>query len=113
MPSTSSSATDECTISLRSVVQRWPAVPAAENTMPRTARSRSADGVTIAALLPPSSSNTLPNRCPPRGPTPPPPPPRPPPPGVGGGPLADLAPALDEPGNVHRRANITGGPFDQ
>ena len=37
--------------------------------MPRTARSRSADGVTIAALLPPSSSSALPNRCATRGPT--------------------------------------------
>ena len=54
--STSSSAIDSCAITRRSVVQRWPAVPAAENTMPRTARSRSADGATIAALLPPSSS---------------------------------------------------------
>ena len=30
--------------------------------MPRTARSRSADGATMAALLPPSSSSSLPNR---------------------------------------------------
>ena len=44
-------------MSRRSVVQRWPAVPAAAKTMPRTARSRSADGATIAPLLPPSSSS--------------------------------------------------------
>ncbi len=56
-------------MSRRSVVQRWPAVPAAEKTMPRTARSRSADGVTMAALLPPSSSSTRPNRSATRGPT--------------------------------------------
>jgi hypothetical protein len=48
---------DSCTISRRSVVQRWPAVPmAAANTIARTARSRSALGATIIALLPPSSS---------------------------------------------------------
>ena len=37
--------------------------------MPRTARSRSADGATIAALLPPSSSSSLPNRPATRGAT--------------------------------------------
>ena len=37
--------------------------------MARTARSRSADGVTTAALLPPSSSSTRPNRSATRGPT--------------------------------------------
>ena len=36
-------------------MQRWPAVPMAAKAMPRSARSRSADGATIAALLPPSS----------------------------------------------------------
>ena len=51
------------------LVQRWPAVPAAEKTMPRVARSRSADGPTIAALLPPSSSRERPNRAATRGPT--------------------------------------------
>ena len=51
----------------RSVVQRWPAVPAAEKTMPRTARSRSADGATTAALLPPSSSSVRPKRAATRG----------------------------------------------
>ena len=53
----------------RMVVQRWPAVPAAEKTMPRTARSRSALGATTAALLPPSSSSERPNRSATRGPT--------------------------------------------
>ena len=64
-----SSATSRCTMSRRSVVQRWPAVPAAANTMPWTARSRSADGATMAALLPPSSSRLRPNRAATRGPT--------------------------------------------
>ena len=58
MRSTSSSAIDEWAMTRRNVVQRWPAVPAAANTMPRTARSRSADGATIAALFPPSSSSS-------------------------------------------------------
>ena len=40
----------------RVVVQRWPAVPTAPNRMARMARSRSAVGVTMMALLPPSSS---------------------------------------------------------
>ena len=53
----------------RIVVQRWPAVPAAEKTMPRVVRSRSADGATIAALLPPSSSSERPKRSATRGPT--------------------------------------------
>ncbi len=55
MRSTSWSWIERWTIRRRSDVQRWPAVPAAENTMPRSARSRSADGAMIAALLPPSS----------------------------------------------------------
>ena len=46
-----------------------PAVPAAAKRMPRTARSRSAEGVTIIALLPPSSSRQRPKRCATRGPT--------------------------------------------
>ena len=50
-------------------MQRWPAVPAAENVMPRAASSRSADGATTAALLPPSSSSTLPKRAATRGAT--------------------------------------------
>ena len=58
-----------CTIIRRSDVHRWPAVPAAANTMPRTARSRSADGATTVALLPPSSSRLWPNRAATRGPT--------------------------------------------
>src|SRR4051812_19265537 len=37
--------------------------------MPRVARSRSADGVTTAALFPPSSSRARPNRSATRGPT--------------------------------------------
>ena len=53
----------------RIVVQRWPAVPAAENTTPRVVRSRSALGATTAALLPPSSSSERPNRSATRGPT--------------------------------------------
>ena len=57
------------TISRRSVVQRWPAVPAAENRIARSASFRSADGATIIALLPPSSSSERPKRCATRGPT--------------------------------------------
>ena len=37
------------------MVQRWPQVPTAAKTMARTAMSRSAEGATIIALLPPSS----------------------------------------------------------
>ena len=59
---TSSSAMLSWTISRRSVVQRCPAVPAAENRIARSARSRSALGATIIALLPPSSSSTRPKR---------------------------------------------------
>ena len=47
----------------RSDVQRWPAVPMAEKAMPRRARSRSALGQTMAALLPPSSRMARANRC--------------------------------------------------
>ena len=57
------SATDSCTISRRSEVQRWPQVPTAANRIARTARSRSALGVTIIALLPPSSSSERPRRA--------------------------------------------------
>src|ERR1700704_5293267 len=53
----------------RSVVQRWPAVPMAANAMARNARSRSADGATMAALLPPSSRMPRANRAARRGPT--------------------------------------------
>ena len=49
------------------VVQRCPAVPAAAKVMPRTAKSRSADGATIAALLPPSSSRDAAKRAARRG----------------------------------------------
>ena len=52
-----------CTISRRSVVQRWPAVPAAANTIARRLKARSAEGVTMAALLPPSSSSVRPKRA--------------------------------------------------
>ena len=61
--SVSWSATEECTNRRRRVVQRWPAVPAAANTTPRRARSRSADGATMAPLLPPSSSRVRPKRA--------------------------------------------------
>ncbi len=44
-------------------MQRWPAVPTAEKAMPRTASSRSADGATIAPLLPPSSRISRPKRA--------------------------------------------------
>ena len=67
--STRASATSSCTISRRIVVQRWPAVPAAAKTIPRAARSRSADGATTAALLPPSSSRLRPKRAATRGAT--------------------------------------------
>ena len=53
----------------RIVVHRWPAVPAAANVIARTARSRSADGVTTAALLPPSSRSVRPIRAATRGAT--------------------------------------------
>ena len=46
----------------RVVVQRWPAVPTAPNRMARMARSRSAVGVTMMALLPPSSRRLRPRR---------------------------------------------------
>ena len=49
-------------------MQRWPAVPTAAKRMARTARSRSADGATIMALFPPSSSNERPRRAVTRGP---------------------------------------------
>ena len=48
-------------------MQRWPAVPTAEKRTPRTTRSRSALGATIAALLPPSSSSERPSRAAMRG----------------------------------------------
>ncbi len=66
---TSRSAMLSWTMSRRSVVQRCPAVPAAENRIARSASARSADGQTIIALLPPSSSSTRPNLCATRGPT--------------------------------------------
>ncbi len=50
-------------------MQRWPAVPIAANAIARSARSRSADGATIAPLLPPSSSSARPNRAASRGAT--------------------------------------------
>ena len=51
------------TISRRSDVQRWPAVPTALNRIARVASSRSAVGATIIALLPPSSSRQRPSRA--------------------------------------------------
>ena len=56
----------------RSEVQRCPAVPTAEKTMARTAMSRSAEGATIIALLPPSSRIGRPQRAATFGPTMPP-----------------------------------------
>jgi len=63
MRPTSASWIDSCTMSRRSDVQRWPAVPTAENTIARSARSRSADGATISALFPPSSRIVRASRC--------------------------------------------------
>ncbi|MCY1543750.1 hypothetical protein D9M68_795800 [compost metagenome] len=51
------------------MVQRWPAVPTAAKRMPRTARPRSALGVRIMALLPPSSRMLRPKRAATLGPT--------------------------------------------
>ena len=59
----------ECTNTRRVVVQRWPAVPTAPNTMAGTARSRFAVSSTMMALLPPSSSRLLPRRAATRSPT--------------------------------------------
>src|SRR6266568_448389 len=47
----------------RSEVQRCPAVPTAAKRIARNARSRSADGVRIIPLLPPSSRTARPKRC--------------------------------------------------
>ena len=44
------------------VVQRWPAVPTAPKSIARTASSGRRDGVTMIALLPPSSSSVRPSR---------------------------------------------------
>jgi hypothetical protein len=63
------SYTLSCTNRRRSVVQRWPAVPMAEKAMPRSVRSRSAEGVTMAALLPPSSRMARAKRAASFGPT--------------------------------------------
>ena len=51
------------TISLRSDVHLWPAVPTAANSAALVARSGSASSMTISALLPPSSSSDRPRRC--------------------------------------------------
>ncbi len=56
-------------MTLLSEVQRCPAVPTAENTIARTAISRSAEGATIIALLPPSSRIGRPKRAATFGPT--------------------------------------------
>ena len=61
--STTSSMRELWTIARRSDVQRWPAVPAAANVIPRTTSSMSADGATMAALLPPSSRMLRPKRA--------------------------------------------------
>ena len=53
---------DSCAMTRRSDVQRCPAVPAAANTTASAAISRLADGVTIMALLPPSSRMHRPKR---------------------------------------------------
>ena len=50
---------ERCTSTRRVVVQRWPAVPTAPNTIAGTASSRSAISSTMIALLPPSSSSDL------------------------------------------------------
>ncbi len=50
-------------------MQRCPAVPTAPKTIARTAISRSAEGATIIALLPPSSRIGLPQRAITAGPT--------------------------------------------
>src|SRR5208283_4393965 len=49
-------------MSRRVVVQRWPAVPTAPNKSALKARRRSAEGVMIIALFPPSSKSVRPNR---------------------------------------------------
>src|SRR5690348_6879667 len=56
-------------MSLRVVVQRWPAVPTAPNTAPRMAMVRSASSEMIIALLPPSSNNERPSLAPTAAPT--------------------------------------------
>ena len=71
---TSSSATLSWTISRRSVVQRWPAVPAAENRIARAASSRSALGADdhriVAAELEQHAPEALRDaRARPRGPS--------------------------------------------
>ena len=43
-------------------MQRCPVVPAAEKVIALIVKSRSAEGQTIAALLPPNSKRLLPNR---------------------------------------------------
>ena len=50
-------------------MQRWPAVPIAAKAIARNASSRSAEGQTIAALLPPSSGMARAKRCASRGAT--------------------------------------------
>ncbi|MNT37999.1 hypothetical protein D3C72_1741690 [compost metagenome] len=50
-------------ISLLVLVQRCPAVPTAPNTAPMMVIFKSASGVTMIALFPPSSKSVLPRRC--------------------------------------------------
>ena len=65
----SSSRIERWTMRRLKEVQRCPAVPTAENRIARTAMSRSAEGATIMALLPPSSRMARPNRAATFGPT--------------------------------------------
>src|SRR5262249_26981907 len=58
-----------CTKRRLSVVQRCPLVPIAAKVMARIARSRSADGATMAALLPESSRSARAERLASRSPT--------------------------------------------
>ncbi len=56
-----SSYTASCTMNLRSVVHRCPAVPTQAKVAERITISRSASASTMRALLPPSSRRCLPN----------------------------------------------------
>ena len=62
----SRSATAASTITRLQAVQRWPVVPKADQTIPSTARSRSASASTTIAFLPPSSRATRLSRRPAR-----------------------------------------------
>eukprot|EP00158_Paraphelidium_tribonemae_P000122 Partr_v1_DN17237_c0_g2_i1_m19494 putative NA len=60
---TNASYSDSWISSRRNDVQRWPAVPTAPNTAARSARSVAASGMTMVALLPPSSRMVRPKRA--------------------------------------------------